>query len=125
MKVVITGGPGFGKTTIINELRRSGYWGGRELFDEFILDQLDTGGDILPWKNRDAFELAMLPRKTDEYLGSPTDRPAFFDRGFPDHVGYCHNDNLPPLQVWLDAITKYRYDAVFLVPPWKEIWRRD
>jgi predicted ATPase len=125
-KYVITGGPGFGKTTLINALRGPSIWGGRELYDDFILEQLKIGGDSLPWINRDKFERAILPLKINEYLTAPTDMAVqLFDRGFPDHLGYCRNSDMKPLQEWQQAIATYRYDGVFIVPPWREIYEQD
>src|SRR5215469_6453205 len=125
MKFVITGGPGFGKTTIINALRTRGYWGGKELFDEFILDQLKSGGQIVPWLKRDEFESAVLPLKVVEYQQAPAKGIDFFDRGFCDHVAYCLQDGVKPHREWIAAINTYRYDGIFLVPPWKQIWKQD
>lgn len=73
MKCVITGGHGFGKTTLINELKKSGYWGGREVFDEIILRELESGGDALPWKDRRKFEDIALPIKIQEYINAPNE----------------------------------------------------
>jgi len=52
---VITGGPGFGKTDLINELRKSGYICSGEFARDLIETQLATDGEILPWKNPKLF----------------------------------------------------------------------
>ena len=49
--IVITGAPGTGKTSIINELKKKKYNCYDEVSRKIISDQIDSNGDILPWKN--------------------------------------------------------------------------
>lgn len=125
MRHVITGGPGFGKTSIINELKARGYWGGAEVFDGLIASELASGGDALPWLNREKFEDKALPLKIEDYLAAPLGKIAFYDRGFPDHIAYCKHDGFKPMDSWLQAVKKYPYSSVFLVPPWPDIYEQD
>ena len=53
---IITGAPGTGKTTIINALKKEGYSCAEEISRELIAEQIDIGGNILPWKDQIAFE---------------------------------------------------------------------
>ncbi|WP_028562347.1 ATP/GTP-binding protein [Paenibacillus pinihumi] len=49
--IVITGGPGCGKTTLLNELQKNGYNYVPEVARKIIQTQVSSGGDALPWKN--------------------------------------------------------------------------
>ena len=55
-KYIITGAPGTGKTSIINDLISRDFSCVKENSREVISEQLLTGGDILPWKNQIAFD---------------------------------------------------------------------
>jgi predicted ATPase len=50
----------------------------------------------------------------------------FFDRGIPDALCYARLIGLANQESILDASRQYRYaSAVFLTPPWKEIYETD
>ena len=53
---IITGGPGFGKTELIDELHRAGYLCSGEFARELIEHQQEIDGDLLPWKNPKLFQ---------------------------------------------------------------------
>ena len=86
---VITGGPGSGKTTLIDALQQAGYARSIEAGRGVIQEQMAIGGRALPWSDRMAFAELMLVwemrsyRMAQEWSGS-----VFFDRGLADVVGY-------------------------------------
>ncbi|MFB5945613.1 AAA family ATPase [Albibacterium profundi] len=47
---IITGGPGVGKTAVIDELQHVGFLTIREEARRIIKEQLSLGGDGVPWK---------------------------------------------------------------------------
>ena len=55
-KYIITGAPGTGKTSIINEFKNRGFYCVDEGSREIINQQINNGGNILPWKDHIAFE---------------------------------------------------------------------
>ncbi|MDO9613466.1 MAG: AAA family ATPase, partial [Bacteroidota bacterium] len=57
---IITGGPGFGKTELINVLRQSGYLCSGEFARELIDLQQKIDGDLLPCKKPKLFQEEML-----------------------------------------------------------------
>ncbi len=71
--VIIVGGPGTGKTTLTNllqeELTRRGFrvYVIRDWAREIILEQKATGGNLLPWIDRVAFEREVVRRHVKEY----------------------------------------------------------
>lgn len=48
---IITGGPGAGKTTLLNALEARQYNIVAEIARQLIKEQMDTGGEALPWGN--------------------------------------------------------------------------
>ncbi len=59
-RIILTGGPGSGKSTIINKLRRNGYSCSIEAGRAIIQDQSHIGGSALPWIDPIAFAELML-----------------------------------------------------------------
>ncbi len=124
--VVITGGPGFGKTKIIEELSKSGYITGNEFARELIVEQLKIGGDLLPWKNLKAFQQAVLKHRIGFYESVAVDALAFADRGIPDQLAFARFRGFEPSVLLKESAKDYRYyDCVFVTAPWEEIYSND
>jgi predicted ATPase len=51
--VVISGGPGVGKTTTLLELERRGFRCAAEVARQIIQEQVRDRGDALPWGDRE------------------------------------------------------------------------
>ena len=49
----------------------------------------------------------------------------FFDRGIPDIVAYLDYIKFNYSNIFIEESYNYRYDKVFILPPWKEIYIRD
>ena len=124
---VITGGPGVGKTTLIKELERRGYKCIPEVAREVIREQNTIGGDALPWKDRELYSSLMLQRSVRDFTRLAEEKDIyFFDRGIPDTYGYKMLIHLPIDPELEYAAITYRYNvAVFILPPWTEIYETD
>lgn len=124
---VITGGPGSGKSTLIEALAARGFHHMPEAGRAIIRDQVMIGGSALPWDDRTAFAELMLGwelRSWHEarYLTGPV----FFDRGIPDVLGYLRLCNLPVPAHVDEAAKQFRYHPrVFIAPPWQAIFTCD
>lgn len=123
---ILTGGPGFGKTQLINELRHSGYLCSGEFARDLIESQIQTGGAILPWKNPRLFQQEVLKMRIAFFDSVPDDALAFADRAIPDQLAFAQYKGFGAPEILVQSALKYRYaPQVFVTPPWPEIFRND
>ncbi|WP_306131963.1 AAA family ATPase [Roseivivax marinus] len=125
--IVVTGGPGSGKSSVINAMARRGFLTMPEAGRAIIKDQIRIGGSALPWADRTLFAELMLGRELRSYheaLGMKS--PVIMDRGIPDVVGYLTLCGLRvPAHVEMAAQQHPYCKRVFLAPYWAEIFARD
>lgn len=125
-KVIVSGGPGFGKTSIINELEAQNHICMHEVSRSIIKEQLEIGGDILPWKNLSTFSRLIFERRVKQFEEAVENKWVFFDRGLPDIMAYMGKDELEIPSKYIQKIQECSYfPHVFIVPPWKEIYAKD
>lgn len=124
---VFTGGPGAGKTTLVEALKVRGCATTEEAGRGVIRQELAHGGDALPWIDRERFAGRMFEWELESYRQAEReDGPVFFDRGLPDTIGYLRLEGLE-VPAWMEEEAwRLRYNGrVFLAPPWKEIYGTD
>ncbi|HVW76857.1 MAG TPA: AAA family ATPase [Alloacidobacterium sp.] len=124
---ILTGGPGSGKSTLIDALEQVGYARSVEAGRGIIQQQVSIGGNALPWINPAAFADLMLTWEMRSYeIAQKTAGPVFFDRGVPDIAGYLQLNDLAIPSYVEKAIELYGYNRrVFIAPPWREIFSQD
>ncbi|HXJ89325.1 MAG TPA: AAA family ATPase [Candidatus Binatia bacterium] len=124
---IITGGPGSGKSSIIEGLRQRGFASAPEAGRAIIQDQMAIEGRALPWADRMLFAELMLSWDIRSYrLAAEHNGPVFFDRGIPDVLGYLRLSNLSVPEHMNKAAAVFPYNpTVFVAPPWKEIFHQD
>ena len=90
MKIVISGGPGTGKTSIINELVSIGQIVFHESSREIITRYKKLGHDQLFLSDPVKFSEILLSNRIKQYkdANSFNSKNCFFDRGIPDIVAY-------------------------------------
>lgn len=124
---VFTGGPGAGKTSVIEALRAAGHRCAAEAGRAIIRQQVPIDGAALPWRDRALYAEVMLSWELRTFEAQAETRgPVFFDRGLPDIVGYLRLEGLPVPEHVLRTAQDRRYaPRVFLFPPWPEIFTGD
>jgi predicted ATPase len=126
LRYIISGGPGFGKTSIIKELENRKYKSIHEISRSIIKEQMEKGGDILPWKNLKAFSGLVFEQRLNQHSNAPSNEVCFYDRGIVDVLAYLKNDALHVPSSYIEASRKFHYNQiVFLTPPWREIYLMD
>jgi predicted ATPase len=125
--IVLTGGPGSGKTTLIDALRRLGLATAPEAGRAIIKEQVAIAGPALPWADVRLFFEVILAWEIRTYRAMQDQPgPVFFDRGVPDAAGgwAMLGEAVPPHV--RAAIAAFRYaPVVFLAPPWRAIYTGD
>jgi predicted ATPase len=124
---VLTGGPGSGKSTLIDALQQTGFSRTMEAGRGVIRDQVAIGGRAVPWSDHALFAELMLSWEMQSYRwATQQGGPVFFDRGVPDVMGYLRLMGLPVLNYVEKAIEIFRYNhRVFIAPPWEDIFQQD
>ena len=125
--VVIIGGPGTGKTAIINALSEIGYCCYPEISREVTMNAKAEGIDQLFLEKPLLFSEMLLEGRKKQYQEAvlEVEEIVFLDRGIPDVLAYMHyiGDEFP--SHFEDACHEYRYHKIFLLPPWEEIYVSD
>lgn len=124
---VITGGPGSGKTSLIDALATDGVRHIPEAGRAIIREQISLGGDALPWADRAKFAELMLERDVHSYRqASAKPGPIICDRGVPDVLGYLSLCGLRVPDHVRQAAEQYRYNrTIFIAPHWPAIFAQD
>ncbi|RKS25313.1 putative ATPase [Flavobacterium endophyticum] len=126
---ILTGGPGVGKTAVLDELQKSGYSTVPETARAIIKEQIATAGEALPWKNKERYMELMLLASVESYkdaAAAASLSPLFFDRGILDAFCYAAIIGKDPTSEMQEIATTYRYSStVFIFPPWKAIYETD
>ena len=124
---IFTGGPGSGKTSVIEALRARRHICVDEVGRQIIKEQMAIGGDGYHGGDRVKFRELMLSRSIYTYQAvEERERPVFFDRGIPDLVGYGSLTGMETPPHILKAAALFRSNKrVFIFPPWPEIYGQD
>ncbi|RZS90692.1 AAA family ATPase [Aquimarina brevivitae] len=130
-RVVITGAPGTGKTSVILQLEKSDYFCFHEIVRDFTKDSKETtaitSNPIVSVEDPLAFNKKILNGRIAQYKegSNQTNDLLFYDRGIPDVLAYMDFFNQPIAAHFSKACKEYIYNKVFLLPPWKEIYKVD
>ena len=122
-RIVITGGPGAGKSSLIEGLRMEGYQCQKEVAREVILKYMEH--DINPWSKREEF-IKLVYEQIFADLQHPVEQLSFCDRGILDCLAYLKEGALS-IPAFFKAFDPQHYYAkeVFILPPWESIFCQD
>ncbi len=126
-RIVITGGPGTGKSSIINDLIQRGFTCLEEISRDIILEAQKQGIDQLFLTDPLLFSEQLLGGRKQQYAEASllNAEPVFFDRGVPDVVAYMDFKGEDYPQHFMDACRDCQYDYVFILKPWQDIYTSD
>jgi len=133
-KVVITGGPGTGKTTLVRHLEANGH----SCYPEIIRsltesameasDKEEFNTNPLTFVNDpQAFNRKLLDGRMQQFRNAAKLKTSFvfFDRGIPDVLAYMDYFQHVYSLEYENACKEMRYDRVILLPPWEAIYQSD
>lgn len=126
-KVVFIGGPGTGKSTILNALKEEGFCCYNEVAREVTLEAQKKGIDQLFLEQPLLFSELLLKGREEQYLdaSNQSDSIVFFDRGLPDIHAYMDYIEIDYPELFVEKSKHYKYDFIFHFAPWKEIYESD
>ena len=126
-KIAIIGSPASGKTSIIDKLKNKGHVCMEEISREITLKAQNKGIDQLFLKDPDLFSKQLLEARKKQFIEADTaDSPlVFFDRGLPDVVAYLDYIDSDYSMDFIENCKKHKYDKVFILTPWKDIYIQD
>lgn len=125
--VVFIGGPGSGKTTLIEKLEGQGYICYPEISREVTLEARRQGIEQLFLEKPLLFSELLLEGRKKQFYNALAEEAdvVFIDRGIPDVLAYMHyiGDSYPPF--FDQACRDHVYHKIFFLPPWEEIYTAD
>lgn len=126
-KIVITGGPGTGKSTIIDHLEQLKFTCMPEISRTITREAQRSGIDQLFLEDPLLFSKLLLKGRIDQYETAhmQESNQVFFDRGIPDIHGYMDFTGTVYPDIYIQKSLEYRYSHVFMMPPWKAIYKTD
>ncbi len=126
-KIVITGGPGTGKSTVIEELIKRNFECMPEISREVTLQAQKRGIEQLFLTKPLLFSNLLIEGRINQYkqADKKTEKIVFFDRGIPDVHAYMNYISVDYPETYIERSNTYRYNHIFLMPPWEEIYISD
>lgn len=123
----ITGGPGAGKTALIEALRAKGYPTAPEAGRSIVIDQKSIGRPDVADGAPELFAELMLSWDMRSHRWARTHAgPVFFDHAVPCVAGFYRVIDRPVPPHVTAAVRLFRYARIaFVAPPWPEIYRTD
>jgi len=126
-KIVFIGGPGTGKSTVLNKLKEEGYACMPEISRQVTLQAQKEGIDQLFLERPLLFSEKLLEGREQQYINATalSNKTVFFDRGIPSIYAYLRYFNTEVPNIFIEKSKEYRYTKVFQFLPWKEIYTSD
>jgi predicted ATPase len=123
-RVVVTGAPGTGKSTVLDLLHKQSYPVIPEMARQLIEEQQAIGSSMVPWDDHPRFGVEMFKRQVEQYKEAK-EGWVFFDRGILDNLAYMRRDSCPNISLEEESKSYTYFPDVFLFPAWDEIYNLD
>ena len=126
-KIVITGGPSSGKTSLINHLEKLQYQCMPEISREIIIEAQQQGIDQLFLEDPILFSQKLLEGRLKQFQKGMSQNKdfLFYDRGLPDITAYMDYLKTDYPSHFVEICSTYLYDVIFILPPWEAIYQQD
>jgi predicted ATPase len=126
-KIVLIGGPGTGKSTVLKALEERGFHCMPEVSREVTLEAQKKGIEQLFLTEPLLFSKMLLEGRERQYHEAEKLNAdwVFFDRGLPDVYAYMDYSNDEYPGYFKEKSEQLLYDHAFLFKPWKEIYISD
>ena len=115
--IVLTGGPGVGKTSIIQRLKEINYPVRKEVFTELFRKAQDEGRFNEAFLHSRKLIHDLVSAQVDLESQATQSEIVFLDRGRIDIWGFAKNMEIIPDQKDQKKLEDVRYDAIFVVDP--------
>ncbi|EKO3943010.1 AAA family ATPase [Vibrio fluvialis] len=122
--IIITGGPGAGKTTLIDALAQAGLATFPEVSRTLIEQESAKPNGILPWNDLAGFAQLCLVAMSEQKRNADKEPLAFLDRAIPDICGYLQAADIEPDLHYVQASQGY-FPTVFVCRPHAAIYVQD
>ena len=126
-KIALIGGPGTGKTTLINALKEKGFACMEEISRQITLEAQQNGIDQLFLEDPLLFSEHLLLGRQNQFLEADSleEEVVFFDRGLPDVTAYLDYLKSSYPESFKTICSQHKYNHVFILKPWKAIYEQD
>lgn len=126
-RIVITGGPGTGKSSVIKNLETKTFLCLHEVSREITLEAQKQGIEQLFLDQPLLFSEKLLEARINQHnqVKDIAEKVIFLDRGIPDVIAYLEYFETKYPHKFTQACEDYTYTKIFLMPPWKEIYKTD
>ena len=127
LKVVLVGGPGTGKTSVINTLEALGHTCFKEVSRSIIAKAQKEGIEQLFLEDPMLFSKMLLEGREQQFLAASEldEKLIFFDRGIPDVWAYLKYAKTKDINFFKEKSEFYQYQLIFHFAPWEKIHETD
>ena len=124
-RIVLTGAPGTGKSTVVQALEALGYSVMKEVSREYWEETGYGEGGHDPWRNLIAFSKAIWTLRAEQHRAANwLSGSVFYDRSLLDILAYMDaGEKEIPAEMNPDLFPYH--PEVFIFPPWEEIYQMD
>lgn len=124
-KVIISGAPGTGKSSIIKELKNRGYF----CYDEVWRKKYENPNQKNNSNHINIFSKHLFSERLKQLERTVKkkvkDQVIFYDRSIIDTISYLNTYKKNIETLWLDVALKKRYyETIFFCPLWEEIYEQ-
>ena len=133
-RIVVTGGPGTGKTSVIYKVEEAGHYCFHEIIRSMTLKAKEEGDPTTFISNPLAFvsdpyefNKQLLTGRLEQYHKAKEidNTIVFYDRALPDVLAYMDYFGQEYGEDFIFTCKSHRYDKIFVLPPWEDIYVSD